>query len=379
MPRLSKAQQLAQSQIRDAAVAGLPPHRLAARLMTALRGAIPVDGFRLFGVDQRTLLVNRVLASSENDFDPRHEWLREVYLQSGKLSYIELPNVMRAGLTAAVMDDRQELCFGFPAELLAHVAPRDHHSLFHELRSPVGGTLFGCFPARGQWVAASQMYRRDGHSPFRAGEVAFLRLMAPVIGEALAASLGREAALRTAHISPEASGVVILNPAGEITFSTPASETWLKLLSQSGESAHARVSSAIWSARAAVLAGHGATTLITPTSAGPARVEASHAGADGSVAIVISNARPSHSLELPIYWPLTEREREITTLMIRGLDSQQIAELVFLSPSTVDWHLWNVYDKLAVDGKSGLYARFFRESLMPDVERDSEHAFPTAD
>jgi DNA-binding CsgD family transcriptional regulator len=373
MPRLAKAQQHAYAQIRDCAVAGLPPNRLAARLMSALRAAIPCDGFRMFGIDSRTLLVNRVLASSENDLDPRHEWLREVYLQSGRLSYIDIPTIMRAGITASAMHDRQELCFGFPAEVLAILSPKEHHSLFHELRSPVGGTLFGCFPARGKWVAALQMYRREGHAPFRAGEVSFLKMVAPAIGEAIAASLGREHGARRWESSPHASGIVIMNASGDVTFSTPASEAWLELLKSGGESAHAKVASAVWSARAALLAGKpasGSSSLITPTPAGPARVEASLAGSDGAVAIVISDARPPEPIELPIYWPLTEREREIATLLVHGLDSEQIAERVFLSQSTVDWHLWNVYEKLSVDGRSGLYARFFREMLMPEVEEN---------
>jgi DNA-binding CsgD family transcriptional regulator len=221
------------------------------------------------------------------------------------------------------------------------------------------------------------MYRREGHAPFRTGEVNFLKMVAPVIGEAIAASLGREHAVRRGELSPNASGIVILDSTGNITFSTPASEEWLTLLKGGGESAHAPVASAVWSARAALLSGQsasGSSSLITPTPAGLARVEASFAGGDGAVAIVISDARPAEPLELPLHWPLTEREREIATLLIQGLDTEQIAGRVFLSPSTVDWHLWNVYEKLGVDGRSGLYARFFREMLMPEVEANGEIA-----
>ena len=374
MPRLARAQQQAQTSIRDYAASGLPPERLAARMMSAIRSAIPCDGFRMFGIDPRTLLVNRVLASSENDVDPRHEWLREVYLKSGPLTYLDFPEIMRAGLTAVAFQDEQRLCFGYDAALMQAVHPAKHHELFHELRSPVGGTLFGCFPARGQWVAAMQMYRRDDAPPFRAGEVAFLRLMAPAIGEAILASLGREQALAPVTNAPDASGIVLLNEAGAVTFATPAGENWISVLNDSGMSGHAPMASAIWSARASLLSGRspgGAHALVATTSVGPVRVEASQAGADGSVAVVVSAARPLEPLELPIYWPLTGREREIATLAIRGFDSTQIADRVFLSTSTVDWHLSNVYEKLEVDGKSGLYARFFRELMLPEFDRES--------
>ena len=328
----------------------------------------------MFGIDPRTLLVNRVLASSENDIDPRHEWLREVYLQSGALTYLDLPEIMRAGLTSVAFQDQQQLCFGYDQALLDAVHPNQHRELFHELRSPVGGTLFGCFPARGQWVAAMQMYRRDGALPFRAGEVAFLRLVAPAIGEAILASLGREQALASASERPDGSGILLFDGSGNMTFTTPAGERWIDVLNDAGMSGHARMASAIWAARASLLGGGqagGAHALIATTSAGPVRVEASQAGPDRSVAVVVSSARPLEAPELPLHWPLTGREREIATLAIRGLDSAQIAERVFLSASTVDWHLWNVYDKLEVEGKSGLYARFFREMLLPDVVHDA--------
>jgi DNA-binding CsgD family transcriptional regulator len=337
----------------------------------AISGAIPFDGYRFLGIDPRTLLVNRVLAASDNDLDPRNEWLREVYLQSGRLSYIEIPSMMRAGLYAAAMQDRQEQSYGYTEDLLGQLTPREHYDLFHELRSPVGGTLFGCFPARKQWVGAVQVYRRDGLRPFRPTDVAFMKLVAPVIGEAVAASLGREQALTSAETVPGASGVVMLGKSGDMLFATPTAEPWLALLNDAGTSSHAPIASAIWAARAALLAtadNQAASTLIVPTASGPARIEASRAGPDGSVAIVIAAARPAEALDIPVYWPLTEREREIATLALRGLDADQIAGRVFLSASTVDWHLWNIYTKLEVDGRSGLYARFFREVVLPGVE-----------
>jgi DNA-binding CsgD family transcriptional regulator len=351
-------------------------------MMEALRSALPCDGYRFLGIDPRTLLVNRVLAASDNDLDPRNEWLREVYLQSGRLSYIELPEMMRAGLSSAAIQEQQEGSFGFSRELLRGVSTREHYDLYHELRSPVGGTLFGCFPARRQWVGAVQMYRRDGMQPFRSSDVSFMKMVAPTIGEAVAASLGREHALMTSDLTPDASGIVLLAPDGGVTFTSPASEQWLRLLRDAGESSHAPMASAIWSARAALLSSSGeraASSLVVPTASGPARIEASPAGIDGSVAIVINTARAAEAVDIPVHWPLTGREREIATFALHGLDSGQIAGRVFLSSSTVDWHLWNIYEKLDVDGKSGLYARFFREMVLPAVEpADHQSHLPDA-
>ncbi len=137
--------------------------------MAAVQEAVPADGFRLFGVDPGTLLVNRLLAASASDGWARLEWLREVYLAAEPLTYLELPTLMRANLPAVAFHDRQETCWGYPPAALGGISARDHHRLFHELRSPVGGTLLAGFPGNGVWVAALQSYRRDPDRPFRAG------------------------------------------------------------------------------------------------------------------------------------------------------------------------------------------------------------------
>jgi len=64
---------------------------------------------------------------------------------------------------------------------------------------------------------------------------------------------------------------------------------------------------------------------------------------------------------------LTARERDIALLVIQGLENTQVAKRLFVSPATVNWHLSNVYEKLAVDGRSGLIARFFKDVVFPGV------------
>src|SRR5215213_6526121 len=121
MPRLSKAQEEARSRIHRAVGLGLSPARLAEAIAAGLQIAMPCDGYRLFGIDPRTLLVNRLLAASDDDGWARTEWLREVYLSAGPLSFIELPFLMRANLRAVAFQDHQERCWGFPREVLATI------------------------------------------------------------------------------------------------------------------------------------------------------------------------------------------------------------------------------------------------------------------
>ena len=48
---------------------------------------------------------------------------------------------------------------------------------------------------------------------------------------------------------------------------------------------------------------------------------------------------------------LTEREREVLTLMVDGLSNQEIADGLFLSLGTVKFHAGNIYSKLGVDSR----------------------------
>ena len=49
---------------------------------------------------------------------------------------------------------------------------------------------------------------------------------------------------------------------------------------------------------------------------------------------------------------LTKREREILTLIVEGLSNKQIAERLFLSSSTVQFHVSNILSKLGVSKRT---------------------------
>jgi DNA-binding CsgD family transcriptional regulator len=56
--------------------------------------------------------------------------------------------------------------------------------------------------------------------------------------------------------------------------------------------------------------------------------------------------------------PLTAREREVLGWVARGKTNAEIAELLWLAPSTVRKHLENVYAKLGVSTRTAAVARF---------------------
>ena len=61
----------------------------------------------------------------------------------------------------------------------------------------------------------------------------------------------------------------------------------------------------------------------------------------------------SESAEFPVIpaEDLTDRERDVLRLLIDGLSNNEIAERLIISPSTVKYHIGNIYNKLGVDSR----------------------------
>lgn len=63
-------------------------------------------------------------------------------------------------------------------------------------------------------------------------------------------------------------------------------------------------------------------------------------------------------------YSLSEREKEILSLLVEGLSKKQIAEKIFLSHHTVDSHLRNIYAKLEVHSRSSAISKAIKEKLL---------------
>ncbi len=65
-----------------------------------------------------------------------------------------------------------------------------------------------------------------------------------------------------------------------------------------------------------------------------------------------------------VTYKLTEREKEVLQLMVEGLTRKEIAERLFVSPSTVLTHSRNIYAKLHVHTRGGAVAKALKERLL---------------
>lgn len=62
---------------------------------------------------------------------------------------------------------------------------------------------------------------------------------------------------------------------------------------------------------------------------------------------------------------LTRREVEILSLIVEGHSSKKVADLLFVSKRTVDFHLDNIYEKLQVTNRMQALQRAMRLGLLP--------------
>ncbi len=61
---------------------------------------------------------------------------------------------------------------------------------------------------------------------------------------------------------------------------------------------------------------------------------------------------------------LTDREKDVLNLMVEGLTRREIADRLFVSPSTILTHSRNVYAKLHVHTRGGAVAKALKERLL---------------
>ncbi|MCK5198311.1 MAG: helix-turn-helix transcriptional regulator, partial [Spirochaetales bacterium] len=61
--------------------------------------------------------------------------------------------------------------------------------------------------------------------------------------------------------------------------------------------------------------------------------------------------KDSLSAEFLAQFGITVREREIITLLLQGKSNRDIGEKLFVSPRTVEAHIYNIYRKCSVKNK----------------------------
>jgi DNA-binding CsgD family transcriptional regulator len=231
----------------------------------------------------------------------------------------------------------------------------------------------------GQVWGALGLYRAPGQPLFDDAELAFVRSVAPSLAEgARRALLVGEA---TDPEGPDAPGLVVLSPEAEVESATPGVERWLQALPD-GDLQAGKLPSAV-----RAVAGRALRTAEHPDQPGEVAVSrvlsrsgtwvllygaSLVSGVARRVAVIVEPAHPARIAPLLMSaYGLTEREQEVTRLVLQGNSTAEIAERLVVSAHTVQQHLKNVFDKTGVRSRRDLVAKVFFAHYEPRL-RDNE-------
>ena len=345
---------------------GLPYGELHAELAARIRQVMPVDAFCWHGLDPDTRLLttaNPVELMTGGFLTPETEAMAagavvtSEYLRDDVNTFADLAG---RRLPVAILSETTR---GRP----------ERSSRYVEYLAPIGTPfeMRAAMVTRGRAWGCVVMHRAEVTGDFTPDEArTFARLSRP-IAEALRASYRFDAARRPGE--PRAPGLLILDATDDVELTTPPAAALLGLLIDD-DPAHRRVPAPVLTLAADVRRrgreGRTAASLHVPTSSGWLTLHGSlpDGSTDGRVAIVVQSAGEDYALPLRLeVFGLTPREREIATLVARGLDTAAIAERLVISPWTVQDHLKAVFIKTETRSRRELLAQVFFHDQLPGI------------
>lgn len=209
---------------------------------------------------------------------------------------------------------------------------------------------------------------------FTLDEVELVASLGPLFAEGI-----RRSILVSSPLDDDAApGLIVLSPGDRVEAITPPARRWIAEMIDSGGRADDLPLAVLGLAARArhVAAG---MSPVPATARLPLRgggwvlahaVMLEDAGAEGRIGVTLSPAGRSELSAIVVEaYGLSPREREITRLVMTGLDTEQLARRLSISPYTVQDHLKSVFRKIGVHSRRELVAEvFFRHAISPPVD-----------
>ena len=224
------------------------------------------------------------------------------------------------------------------------------------------------------------LYRETGQPLFDGEELALLGEAAPYLAEG--ARLGLLVGEASEPEAPDAPGLVVLREDWSVESLTPGVERWLAELPDGDWEAKGRLPSAVLTVAGRALRTAGGTDA--PGEVAVARVLSRSgtwivlhgaslvAAGTRRVAVIVEPGQPDRITPLLMAaYGLTQREQDVTRLVLQGDSTSQIAERLSVSTHTVQQHLKGIFEKTGVRSRRDLVGKVFFSHYEPRV-RDNE-------
>jgi len=317
-----------------------------------------------YTLDPASLLVTSHYQAELTELPP--EWLAHEYYED------DFHNIAAVARSARGVSTLHEATGGDPSR-----SPRWHANM------EMGGDqelLVALRTQAGEAWGLVGLYREPGQPEFDGDELDFVREVSPHLAEG--ARRGLLVGEAADPEGPDAPGLILLSEDWSVESLTPGVERWLSELPDGDWEAKGKLPPSVLAVagRALRTAEHedapGEVALARVLSRGGQWMVLHGASlvADGArrVAVIVEPAHPARiSPLLMAAYGLTEREQDVTRLVLRGDSTAQIAESLFISPHTVQQHLKSVFEKTGVSSRRDLVGKVFFSHYEPRV-RDNE-------
>lgn len=244
----------------------------------------------------------------------------------------------------------------------------------HYAEHGYGAELRAAFRTRSACQAVVCVARGDGEGDFSDEEVGFFARITGDVVDGLRTSLLIDEA-RDPVAGSDGPGMLVLDSDGEVESLTAQAESWLEVLPRDRAAALPEVLRQVGRRAVALAREGGRAPARARVPLGSGRWAVVHGAcldrpqeSQGRVAIVLESARRAELAPMLVeLHDLTDRERDVTQLLVRGLSLVEIAATLQISDHTVRDHVKAAFAKLGVGSRPELTAKLFHEHVPTEL------------
>ena len=340
---------------------GLDWATFATQASDALSRVIPFDRCCWHPVDPGTLLFT---GSLTRNLTCSGSWLAEYeYVQDdvNKWSFLALSGY-RAGALSQATHGNLSLS-----------------ARYRSAQTIIGDELRASCVVDGAYWGATGFIRDPGQPWFVEEEVRALASLSEPMADGLRRALLIWSVFADDGLDDEAPGLVVFDDQGRVELISPAAERWIEEIVELPPPASPAASKVVQAV--AAQAGRVETSGGRADSAARVRVQTRlgrwltlygttlGGRTEKRIAVIIHPAAPHEVAPLVAQaYGLSERERRITRLCLKGLTTKEIAEALHISPYTVQDHLKSIFDKTGTRSRAELIGQVFLEHYASRFE-----------